>query len=91
LENGDRDRQGVLADQVGVDAFGVEEHHRPDFAVFTPDIVLAAIAGSPKEGSTQPTAGLGLHWEELDEDISVAGLLAGHGDMTKRTTEAASS
>ena len=24
----------------------------------------------------------GLHWEELDEDISVAGLLAGRGDMT---------
>ena len=32
---------------------------------------------------------LGLHWEELDEDISVAGLLAGRGDMTRRTTEAA--
>jgi len=26
----------------------------------------------------------GLHWEELDEDISVAGLLAGRGDMTRR-------
>ena len=26
--------------------------------------------------------GQGLHWEELDEDISVPGLLAGHGDMT---------
>ena len=25
----------------------------------------------------------GLHWEELDEDISVEGLLAGRGDMTK--------
>ena len=24
----------------------------------------------------------GLHWEALDEDISVAGLLAGFGDMT---------
>jgi Protein of unknown function (DUF2442) len=24
----------------------------------------------------------GLHWESLDEDISVAGLLAGHGDQT---------
>ncbi len=32
---------------------------------------------------------LGLHWEDLDEDISVAGLLAGRGDMTRRTTEAA--
>lgn len=23
----------------------------------------------------------GLHWDELDEDISIAGLLAGRGDM----------
>jgi hypothetical protein len=27
----------------------------------------------------------GLHWDELDEDISIAGLLAGHGDMTTRS------
>lgn len=26
----------------------------------------------------------GLHWEELDEGISVEGLLAGRGDMTNR-------
>ncbi len=32
---------------------------------------------------------IGLHWEEIDEDISVAGLLAGRGDMTKRTDRAA--
>jgi probable LLM family oxidoreductase len=37
--------QAVLADEVGVDAFGVGEHHRDDFAVSAPDIVLAA-AGS---------------------------------------------
>jgi probable LLM family oxidoreductase len=36
--------QGVLADQVGVDAFGLGEHHRDDFAVSSPDMVLAAIA-----------------------------------------------
>jgi probable LLM family oxidoreductase len=36
--------QGALADQVGVDTFGVGEHHRADFAVSTPDIVLAAVA-----------------------------------------------
>ena len=40
--------QGVLADQVGVDAFGVGEHHRPDFAVSSPDMVLATIAGRTK-------------------------------------------
>jgi len=31
----------------------------------------------------------GLHWEALDEDISVAGLLAGQGDMTHRPAHAA--
>ena len=25
----------------------------------------------------------GLHWEALDEDISIAGLLAGEGDLTQ--------
>jgi hypothetical protein len=28
---------------------------------------------------------LGLHWDELNEDISIAGLLAGRGDMTIRS------
>ncbi len=32
---------------------------------------------------------VGLHWEELDEDISVAGLLAGQGDLTRRIEPAA--
>lgn len=27
--------------------------------------------------------GNGLHWEAIDEDISVEGLLAGRGDMTR--------
>ena len=38
-------REAVLADQVGVDAFGVGEHHRPDFAISAPEVMLAAIAG----------------------------------------------
>src|SRR3954470_17415040 len=33
-----------LADQVGLDVFGVGEHHRPDFAVSSPAVVLAAAA-----------------------------------------------
>ena len=37
--------QGVLADQVGIDFIGIGEHHRDDFAVSSPEIVLAAIAG----------------------------------------------
>jgi probable LLM family oxidoreductase len=34
----------VLADQVGLEVFGVGEHHRPDFAVSAPAVVLAAAA-----------------------------------------------
>lgn len=36
--------QGVLADAVGVDFLGLGEHHRSDFAVSAPEVVLAAIA-----------------------------------------------
>jgi probable LLM family oxidoreductase len=38
----------VLADELGVDAFGIGEHHRADFAVSAPDIVLSAIAARTK-------------------------------------------
>jgi probable LLM family oxidoreductase len=33
-----------LADELGLDVFGVGEHHRPDFAVSAPVVALAAIA-----------------------------------------------
>ena len=35
-----------LADQVGLDIFGVGEHHRPDYSVSAPAIVLAAAAAT---------------------------------------------
>ena len=37
-------KQAVVADEVGIDAIGLGEHHRDDFAISTPDVVLAAIA-----------------------------------------------
>ena len=37
--------EAVLADRLGIDFFGVGEHHRDDFAVSSPETVLAAIAG----------------------------------------------
>jgi probable LLM family oxidoreductase len=37
--------QAVLADQVGLAFIGVGEHHRPDFAISAPDVLLSAIAG----------------------------------------------
>jgi probable LLM family oxidoreductase len=40
--------EAVLADGLGIEAFGVGEHHRPDFAISAPEIVLAAIAGRTK-------------------------------------------
>ncbi|SFL98406.1 probable oxidoreductase, LLM family [Paenibacillus sp. 1_12] len=38
----------VLADQVGLDVFGVGEHHRKDYAASSPAIVLAAAASQTK-------------------------------------------
>src|SRR5438128_5197455 len=37
-----------LADQVGLDVFGVGEHHRSEFVVSTPAVVLAAAASRTK-------------------------------------------
>ena len=37
--------EAVLADRVGVDYIGLGEHHRADYAISAPDVVLAAIAG----------------------------------------------
>lgn len=36
--------EAELADRLGVDFFGVGEHHREDFAVSAPEVLLAAIA-----------------------------------------------
>src|ERR687884_1335964 len=37
-----------LADELGLDVFGVGEHHRPEFAVSAPAVVLAAAAAKTK-------------------------------------------
>ena len=37
--------EAVLADQVGISFIGLGEHHRADFAISSPEIVLATIAG----------------------------------------------
>jgi probable LLM family oxidoreductase len=50
---GQRLRQVVeeakLADQLGLDVYGVGEHHRPDMAASAPEIVLATIAGATEQ------------------------------------------
>jgi probable LLM family oxidoreductase len=48
LSSGERLRELIeeikLMDEVGVDFFGIGEHHRPDYAVSVPEIILAAAA-----------------------------------------------
>jgi probable LLM family oxidoreductase len=41
--------QAVLADELGLAFFGVGEHHREDFAVTAPEVVLAAIASRTQQ------------------------------------------
>lgn len=52
VSHGDRLRQIVaeveLAELVGLDVYGVGEHHRPDFAASAPAVVLAAAAARTK-------------------------------------------
>ena len=59
--------EGVLADQVGLDHFNVGEHHRDDFAITAPDIVLAGIATRTKN----ITLGTGVTVLSSDDPIRV--------------------
>src|SRR6516225_7815354 len=40
--------EGVLADALGINFIGLGEHHRADFAISAPEVLLAAIAGRTK-------------------------------------------
>jgi hypothetical protein len=44
---------------------------------------------SPEARQRVEISRVGLHWEGLDEDISVAGLLAGRSDLTRQPDRAA--
>jgi hypothetical protein len=39
--------------------------------------------GTPEQRNQVSISPSGLHWEALDEDISIAGLIAGRRDMTR--------
>src|SRR6201985_2461872 len=54
--------EAVVADEMGIDFFGVGEHHRADFAVSAPEVVLAAIAGRTRR------IRLGSPWTVLSSD-----------------------
>jgi hypothetical protein len=47
------------------------------------------LRGTAKDRKQVRISHRGLHWEKLDEDISIAGLLAGLGDQSKEKTVAA--
>jgi probable LLM family oxidoreductase len=59
--------EAVLADAVGLDAFGVGEHHRADFAVSAPEVVLAAIAAR----TTRITLGSAVTVLSTDDPVRV--------------------
>jgi hypothetical protein len=40
------------------------------------------LAATPEQRAQFELSPCGIHWESLDEDISIDGLLAGHGDLT---------
>lgn len=44
---------------------------------------------TPEQLSKVELSSVGLHWEEIDEDISIAGLLAGRGDIHAAKAHAA--
>lgn len=44
--------------------------------------------GSAEQRDQVSISSRGLHWEELDEDISIDGLLAGRGDQTRSRSAA---
>ena len=47
------------------------------------------LRAKPSEREQVEISRVGLHWEAIDEDISIAGLLAGRGDVTKSPEHAA--
>lgn len=40
------------------------------------------LAAAPEQRDQFELSPCGIHWDALDEDISIDGLLAGHGDLT---------
>jgi Protein of unknown function (DUF2442) len=47
------------------------------------------LRATPAEREQVELSRVGLHWEAIDEDISIAGLLADRGDVTRSTEHAA--
>ncbi|MFJ9008571.1 Atu2307/SP_0267 family LLM class monooxygenase [Streptomyces canus] len=59
--------EAVLADRLGVDVFTVGEHHRSDYAISAPEIVLSAVASR----STRMRVGTGVTVLSSDDPVRV--------------------
>lgn len=59
--------EGQLADRLGLDFFGVGEHHRADYAISAPDTVLAALAST----TTQIRLGTSVTVLSSDDPVRV--------------------
>jgi len=68
-----------LADEVGLDVFGIGEHHRPDYAVSSPEIILAAAASVTKKIRLMSTVTVLSSAEPVKvyQDFSTIHLLSG--------------
>ncbi|WP_043618915.1 DUF2442 domain-containing protein [Chromobacterium violaceum] len=47
------------------------------------------LSAKPEQLAQYELSAHGIHWDELDEDLSIDGLLAGRGDMTHQPSKAA--
>ncbi|HZT24915.1 MAG TPA: DUF2442 domain-containing protein [Pseudolabrys sp.] len=43
------------------------------------------LKASPAQRARVELSRTGLHWDDIDEDISIAGLIAGRGDLTRQS------
>lgn len=42
------------------------------------------LKATPQQLASYELSARGIHWDTLDEDVSIDGILAGQGDMTRR-------
>ncbi|MCF7996560.1 MAG: DUF2442 domain-containing protein [Chromatiaceae bacterium] len=47
------------------------------------------LAATPQQLAEYELSARGIHWDALDEDLSIEGLLAGQGDLTHRRRQVA--
>ena len=64
-----------LADQVGLDVFGLGEHHRPDYVVSSPATVLAAAAVKTKNIRLTSAVTVGVSLVPVMVTVWVCGML----------------